>query len=169
MTRELAPAPPKGYRPSIPTSVKFECVVNQEGCCLSCGKKLGKWTDTQFDHVPALQLRGWDEVAHDTIPPANDPGSIHAIHKDCHAVKTHGRKGESRLSKSGGDISEVAKLRRLTSKELEFRNRLLAKSENEEAGETESPKKRKHKWPSRPFPGSKRDRDSRSKRGESNG
>jgi hypothetical protein len=142
------PAPPKGFRKEIPVSVKFDVVIRQEGRCSTCGERLGGWKDTQFDHVPALQLRGFDPEAGDTIPAANDPEALFAKHKDCHLAKTTGRKGESKLNALHGDVAEIAKLRRLTDEHREFQRRLLTKGD--EVEQPEVPVK-KSRWPSRPF------------------
>lgn len=42
-----------------------------------------------MDHVPALELRMWDDVAKDTIPPANDQDYLFGKIPDCHWKKTH--------------------------------------------------------------------------------
>lgn len=152
MHREMAPSPPKGFRPRIPVSTKLAVALRHLGF---------SDTDIQWDHAPPLQLRGWDEEKQDTVPPANDPEFIQILPKEDHAKKTHGRKGESPLSRVGGDTSEVAKLRRITKDTIEFRRRLLSR----EDGTEPSPTPRKRKIPSRPFPGSKRDRALRSSRG----
>jgi len=146
---DAVPAPPVGFRKAIPVTVRLDVVIRLEGRCKACGERLGKLADTEFDHVPALQLRGWDVEAGDTIPPANDPEHIQAKHVDCHKAKTTGRKGESKLNALHGDTAEIAKLRRVTKSEIEFRRRLLAKGEPEtDADERPKPKSR---WPKRPF------------------
>jgi nitrate/TMAO reductase-like tetraheme cytochrome c subunit len=151
MQREFAEGPPKGFRKAIPVLVKLDVVIRQEGLCKHCGKKLGQLKDTEFDHVPALQRRGWNPEQEDTIPPANDPEAIEAKHADCHLVKTTGRKGESKLSAFGGDIAEIAKTKRLRKKEEAFRAKLLAKATGEEP---EQKPKKKYRWPKqkRPWP-----------------
>ena len=154
--REQAPAPPPGYRPAIPIATKFEVVMRTEGHCEKCWEKLCTWNETQFDHRPPLQMRCWDPVTGDTLPPANDVAFIEAAHKDCHATVTTGRRGTSKLSKRGGDISEVAKTKRLTAEEAEFRKRLLSNASelNDEVGEGMVPPKGtklKKAWPKREF------------------
>lgn len=151
----MSAAPPKGYRPEIPVSVKFNVVMRQDGRCKNCGQKLQEWRETQFDHRPPIQMRSWSDELQDTLPAANDVEYIEALHKDCHKVLTTGRQGESKLSKRGGDISDVAKLRRLTRKEEDFRKRLLTKGDPDPVSDEDLPKKRK--WPSRPFPKRKKD------------
>jgi len=148
--RALAPAPPPGFRKPIPFPVKVDAVIRQAARCKACGELLVSYRDTQFDHVPAVHLRTWDPVAEDVIPSSNDPDAIHAKHKDCHAVKTTGRKGESRLNAVHGDVAEVAKLKRLTKSEIAFRQRLLAKGEPEPEPDDAQPKPRS-RWPKRPF------------------
>jgi hypothetical protein len=148
--RELVEGPPKGFRKTIPTLVKLDVVIRQEGKCKACGEKLGTLKDTQFDHVPAIQLRAWDEEAGDTSPPSNCPEHIEAKHNDCHLAKTTGRKGSSKLSVAGGDVQEIAKLKRLEERRAEeFRNALL--SNTDEDPPPEDKPKRKHRWPKRPL------------------
>lgn len=141
-------APPVGFRKAIPVAVRLDAVIRQEGRCKACGERLGKLAETEFDHVPALQLRCWDPDLLDSIPAANDPEYIQAKHKDCHKAKTTGRKGESKLNAIHGDTAQIAKLRRVTQSEIEFRRRLLAKGEPEP--EEDKPQ-RKSRWPKRPF------------------
>jgi hypothetical protein len=155
---ELPLAPPKGFRKAIPDLVKLKVVIRQNSLCATCGERLGKLEDTQFDHAPALQLRCWDPEAKDTIPPSNDVDHIFAKHTDCHAAKTFG----SKASKRGGDVTEIARTKRIAKDTEAFRQRILAKSDPD----IELPPDRKKKrWPSRPFP--KRGKDEkRSARGE---
>ena len=138
-------APPPGFRKAIPVTVKLEVVIRQHSLCTKCGERLGKLDDTQFDHVPAIQLRCWDAEAKDTTPRSNDPEFIQAKHTDCHAKKTFGSKDEL----TRGDVTEIARTKRIAKDTEEFRRRMLAKVDpNVEAPE---PPRRKKKWPSRPF------------------
>ena len=139
----------------MPTSVKLDVVIRQEGRCKACGERLGQLADTQFDHTPALQLRAWDTDEKNTVPAANDATAIEAKHKDCHLQKTTGRKGDSRLGDNrNGDVPSIARVKRLTRKEQAFRDRMLSKASGD-AGEELT--KKKHRWPSRPFPKRKKD------------
>lgn len=147
----------KDHRKAIPTSVKFEAVMRQDGKCAHCGVKLGAWSDTRFDHRPALQERAWNEEAQDFEPPQNDPNFLDAIHVNCHDVRTNGRGGEKRICTAGSDAGNAGKVRRLTRTEEEFRRKLLAKTDPDAI----APEPRRHKqkipnrkaaWPSRPFP-----------------
>lgn len=141
-------APPKGFRPAIPMSVKGDVLIRQEGKCWRCKQSLGEWKNTQFDHTPALQLRLWCAETGSTVPAANDPEHIEALHVDCHKAKSSGRKGESKLSISRGDQQEIAKTRRLERTRIEAaQKRLLAPSEDREPVK----RKVKAKIPSRPF------------------
>jgi len=160
--REQVSGPPAGYRPSIPTTVKLDVVIRQEGKCKACGERLGQLKDTQFDHVPALQLRIWCEEIKDTAPQANDPEFIEAKHKVCHLVKTTGRKGESKFSDTrDGDVPQIARTKRLAKKEEDFRRKLLAKATGEEPPATGA--KRKKSWPKRPFPKKPKDAKTRTR------
>jgi hypothetical protein len=150
MQNSLPPAPPPGFRKAIPDKLKLKVVIRQGGGCAACPEKLGKLEDTQFDHIPAVQLRCWDPEAKDTIPPSNDEEHIFAKHVDCHAAKTFG----SKASKRGADVTEIARTKRIAKETEEFRRRMLSRLIDDPASEQERPKKRK--WPSRPFP--KRDK-----------
>jgi hypothetical protein len=153
MLREQVSSPPVGFRPSIPVTVKLDVVIRQGGVCGHCTQKLGSLADTEFDHVPALGLRGWDEKARNTIPAANDPQAIVAKHKDCHLIKTTGRKGESRLGDNrDGDTTSIARLRRLTRKETAFRERMLRKVDPEVDTSLSPETTKKSRWPKRSFP-----------------
>ena len=89
--------------------------------------------EVELDHDPALALRPIDPVTGDTVPPANDPRYLVWRTKAEHAVKTTGRRGESRLGdQADGDIQRAAKV-----------NRILVRS---------GAKPSKRKIPSRPFP-----------------
>lgn len=159
---ELPPGPPPGFRKAITDKVKLKVVIRQDGKCATCGERLGKLEVTQFDHIPAVQLRIWDPEAKDTIPPSNDEGHIFAKHTDCHAAKTFGSKNGS---KRGADVTEIARTKRIAKSTEEFRRRMLA-NVDPEAGVDDPPRRPKKKWPSRPFPKrGKRNEKSRS-RGE---
>lgn len=161
MFAELPLAPPKGFRKAIPDLVKLKVVLRQNSLCATCGERLGRLEDTQFDHVPAVQLRCWDPEAKDTIPPSNDVDSIFAKHIDCHAAKTFG----SKASKRGADVTEIARTKRISKDTEEFRRRMLAKNDPDAEP---PPDRRKKLWPKRPFP--KRGKDEkRSSRGEEGG
>jgi hypothetical protein len=147
----LALAPPPGFRKAIPDKVKLEVVIRQHSICAACGEKLGKLVDTQFDHVPAVQLRCWDPEAGDTVPKSNDVEHIFAKHTDCHAAKTFG----SKASKRGADVTEIARTKRIAKETEEFRRRILAKNDPDVQVQQET-KRPKKKWASRPFP--KRDK-----------
>lgn len=146
MLSELPQGPPPGFRKAIPVLVKLKAVIRQHSLCASCGERLGLLEQTQFDHVPALQLRCWDPDERDTVPPSNDEEHIFAKHVDCHAEKTFGAKGSS---KRGSDITEIARTKRIAKDTEEFRRRILAKSD---PTIEIKPKKQKRKWGSRPFP-----------------
>jgi hypothetical protein len=147
MNLELPLAPPPGFRKAIADRVKLKVVIRQGGNCATCGEKLGKLEDTQFDHVPAVQLRCWDPVAKDTVPPSNDKDHIFAKHVDCHAQKTFG----SKASKRGADVTEIARTKRIAKETADFRRRMLSKLVDPEIQVEPSNKRPKKQWPSRPF------------------
>jgi hypothetical protein len=94
--------------------IKGQVLIRQEGrCACGCGEKLGHWKNTEFDHVPALELRPWSEKEQDTEPPANDPDFIFAKRKECHHRKTFG----TRATTKGSDIHEINRGKRLAEEE----------------------------------------------------
>jgi hypothetical protein len=92
-----------------------------------------------LDHDPALALRPLNEAGTDFDPPQHDPRYMRWVSTSDHSRKTTGRKGESKLSISGGDQQKIAKVKRL---EKKFVSRLLRPEKKERP---------KRKWPSRPF------------------
>lgn len=112
----------------------------------SCLRRFGLTrADVQFDHNPALELRDWNPLTNDTIPPANDPAYIDMLLVSEHAVKTFGPGGEKRITTAGSDINRIAKVKRISREQEDFRKRLQAKADPE----VEPPPKKKTKWPKR--------------------
>lgn len=101
---------------------------------INCGKRLPTMQECEFDHIHARALGGSDEL--DNLRP---------LCPACHKIKTNGLGGEKRIASAGSDKNAIAKARRITKKEEEFRARLLAKAEG-------APLVTKSRWPSRPFP-----------------
>lgn len=108
---------------------------------IKCGQPLPRMQDCEFDHIHARALGGSDEI--DNLQP---------LCPSCHKVKTNGLGGEKRIASNGSDKHAIAKARRIAKREEEFRQRVLAKAEGREP-------ERKSRWPSRPFPKRKKDRD----------
>ena len=156
-------APPTGFRKAIPVTVKLEVVIRQHSLCTKCSERLGKLDDTQFDHIPAVQLRCWDPEAKDTTPRSNDPEFIFAKHADCHAKKTFGSSEEL----TRGDVTEIARTKRIARETEDFRRRMLAKTDPD--AEVPPPRRPKKKWPSRSFPKRGKDGKARSRGQESSG
>lgn len=100
--------------------------------------------EVELDHDPALALRPIDPETGDTIPPASDPRALIWRPKADHKAKTFGRRGGKTATTAGSDIHAIAKERRLTKGQEEFRRRVLER----EPGE---PRKRSGKIPIRPF------------------
>jgi hypothetical protein len=163
MQNVLALAPPTGFRKAIPVTVKLEVVIRQHSLCAKCGERLGKLDDTQFDHVPAVQLRCWDPEAKDTTPRSDDPEFIFAKHTDCHAKKTFGSSEEL----TRGDVTEIARTKRIARETEDFRRRMLAKTDPDQ--EVPPPRRPKKKWPARPFPKRGKDGKARSRGQEGSG
>lgn len=102
---------------------------------VACGKPLPDPTLCEFDHIKARALGGSDES--DNFQP---------LCPDCHKIKTNGLGGEKRIASYGSDKHAIAKARRITKQQEEFRRRALAKAEGRE------PERKNSRWPSRPFP-----------------
>jgi hypothetical protein len=83
-----------------------------------------------WHHEPPLKMRPW--TGEDYDPPQLDPRHIVPMPRVNHRQRT-----------ATADIPAIAKTRRVTKAELEFRERLLARMN----GEPRTP----GKWPSRPF------------------
>ncbi len=120
----------KEHRKFIPLSVKLKAVL------LMLGFKDDEQID--WDHCPALALRRVDEVTGELVPAANDPRFIRPMRRADHRLKTSGNGHTS----YGSDIHAIAKMKRLTKEQEEFRARILAKGEGEEP----KPVKKKHRW-----------------------
>ena len=127
-------------RPHIPLKVKLEAALYQLGLDLKTA---------ELHHTPPLAMRIQEHHTGLYHPDANDPRCMVWLSKSAHALQTTGRRGTSKLSKRGGDISEIAKTKRLEKKygtPITMEDYIL------------NPMVRKHfptlkrKWPSRPFP-----------------
>lgn len=94
----------------------------------------------ELDHNPALGLRYRDPVTGQYEPPANDPRYLVWRAPADHACKTFKDNGTGR-----GDLTAIAKVRRLSKDAEAFRGRLLAK-------EGKDPELKKSRWPKRRFP-----------------
>lgn len=64
-----------------------------------------------MDHDPPLELREWDPIANDTIPPANDPDHLFGLTPTCNRRKTYGPRGSHTALDS--DRHAIDKNRRL--------------------------------------------------------
>jgi hypothetical protein len=119
----------------------------------------------EFDHTPPLAMREVRPDGTDWIPSQHDPRHLTPRLKAQHREKTHGRRGESKLSSTGdGDQSRIAKMKRLQEAEearsRDFARKLFPKTyatidraRAEFEGPTSSPPARPaRKIPSRPFP-----------------
>lgn len=104
-------------RKAIPDRVKLIATLRRFGLRIE---------QVQFDHRPPLALRQIDPATGDTIPPQNDPDHIFLVTLDEHRDKTFGKGGTKRATTAGSDIHAIAKARRLSKDEEEFRRRLLA-------------------------------------------
>ncbi|WP_293862290.1 hypothetical protein [uncultured Alsobacter sp.] len=133
-------------RKAIPDRVKLIVALEAMGLTVE---------QVEWDHQPPLALREWDPEKKDTIPPANDPVHIQMLRIAEHREKTFGRGGEKRITTAGSDANKIAKVRRLSARQEEFRTRLLERdnpaflpADHEDRGA----RRAKKPWPSRPFP-----------------
>lgn len=101
---------------------------------ITCGAHLPSMHDCEFDHIHARALNGSDELE-----------NIRPLCPSCHDQKTNGKGGTRRIASAGSDKHAIAKARRISKKEEEFRSRLLAKADGDRLPN------RKSRWPSRPF------------------
>ena len=94
MKRDRPAQPPKGFRKRFSKATVDAVLTRQAGLCEHCGWPLNPFTfieprtpvRSHLDHRPALTARGWDGA--DSIPPANDPAFIEALHPVCHMKRT---------------------------------------------------------------------------------
>jgi hypothetical protein len=85
-------------------------------------------TPLDLDHQPPLALRPLSENG-THIPHQHAPEALFFLTKEGHKIKTAGRAGESDLSITyNGDVSKIAKTRRIEKKQTEFIRALLAKA-----------------------------------------
>ena len=98
-------------------------------------------TECDLDHHPALALREVNADGTDWIPAQDDEHYLVWRPRAEHRVKTSGTKATS----AGSDIHAIAKAKRVSREQEEFRRVMLAKS-----GQGEAPEKRS-KWPKRSF------------------
>ena len=99
--------------------VKLDSLIihgNRDG---KTGEKFDSIKDIDFDHDPPLQLRVWDPVAKDTVPPANDPRYIVPRLRASHRRKTAKK-----------DIPAIAKAKRLSARQNERHEQALNEGNN---------------------------------------
>lgn len=129
------------HRKHIPIGVKLHA------CLLLLGYTDEEITGgaIQWDHFPALGLRVVDEATGELVPHPNDPAFIRPMRNGAHLIKTSGTPATT----AGSDIHGIAKAKRLSREQEEFRARLLKR----EPGQKRKPK---GTMPSRPFSKGKR-------------
>jgi hypothetical protein len=103
-------------------------------------------TECELDHFPALALRKVNSDGTDWIPAQDDERYLVWRPRAEHRVKTSGTKATS----AGSDIHAIAKAKRVSREQEEFRRAMLAKSGQGEVTEKSS------KWPKRSFQSNKR-------------
>lgn len=111
----------------MPHSVKMAVGDRQKWHC-ACG--CGGWLlfgQTEFDHKPALMNRTFDPVTNTYTPDANDSAFIEALTTGCHAQKTFGPGGTSRITTRGSDIGEKARERAVSATHQAHRDVMASK------------------------------------------
>lgn len=103
-------------RKAIPKKLRAVTALRQDGFCHSgvqtrcpCGQKLQPGFHMQ--HFPPLEVRVWDEVAQDTMPPSNSPQHLFGMTPDCHRKATNHPVGPHTVL--NGDRHAIDKNRRL--------------------------------------------------------
>jgi hypothetical protein len=136
-------------RRNVPLKIKLEAALLQLGLDPKA---------CHLDHDPALSLRPLNETGTDFNPPQHDPRYLRWLSTIDHSLKTSGRKGESKLSVSGGDQAKAAKVKRIVRKFGMSPSTILPdKSESTRSTIPSTWAKKtkkewpKRKWPSRPF------------------
>lgn len=112
-------------RKAIPKATRARVALRQHGLCIcGCGEKL--MPGFHIDHSPALELREWDPVANDTIPPANDEAHMFGMVPAHHQAKTSHPRGPH--TSLGSDQHAIAKVRRLANPKPAKRKRAWPKA-----------------------------------------
>lgn len=109
---------PSPKRKAIPDRIKV-CVLEREV------RRLNGWppdTRLDYDHDPALQLRAINSAGTDYDPAQLDPDYIYVKRDTDHDRKTFTDNGTGR-----GDITTIAKVKRISKEQEDFRRRVLAK------------------------------------------
>ena len=141
--RVPACAPPKGFRKRPGLKVKLQALLLHGPVEDADGNRITNLEHITWDHCPPLMQREYDQSHKDTIPAANDPAFIIP-----RAIAVHQEKTAKK------DIPEIAKTKRLSDEQIEFRGRILAKASADLETYRQRPHKRK--IPSRQFPRSKK-------------
>lgn len=75
-------------RKSLSKAVRDFLKRRQKGFC-SCGCGTELHDGFHVDHDPPLELRVWDDIVKDTIPPANSLDHLFGMTPECHRRKTN--------------------------------------------------------------------------------
>ena len=98
------PMRPTRRRPMTPAR-RARIFARHAGLCGWCHEQIGGGQAWEVDHATPLALGGADD----------DGPNAYPIHKDCHALKTYGRKQGRRVY---GDLGLIAKAKRIRAKRL---------------------------------------------------
>lgn len=136
-TRDTAPrkpvlAPPKGFRKTPGLRVKLEALLRHGPVLDAEGNRITDLAQIEWDHCPPLMQREYQPSHMDTIPAANDPEFLIP-----RAIKAHQKKTAQT------DIPEIAKTKRLSDEQRQFRRRILSKTSNDLETYRERPTRRK--------------------------
>lgn len=127
--------PPKRREP--PLSVKLEVALRALGL-----------TEAQINwsHEPALGLRAINEAGTDYEPPQHDPGYLFIRLRPDHAHITFKDNGTGR-----SDITTIAKVKRLTKEQEDFRRKVLSRPCGQKRERTSKIRSRGFRKQSRPM------------------
>lgn len=101
-------------RKAPPRRVKLAVLERQGDRCAHCRAELftSPATAPVFDHSPPLALRPVNDAGDDFVPPQHSIAHLHAICADpCNKLKTF---GHSRATTRGGDVTEIARTKRIS-------------------------------------------------------
>jgi len=124
-----------------PPRKHISLAVKLAACLDALGFDVAAREEIEWEHTIPLALRAFDPETGKYDPDEHDPRYLRPMLKGPHKIKTFGTPATT----AGSDIGNIAKVKRLSRKEAEFRQRLLAAEPH--------PESKKRKWPTRKMRG----------------